>query len=449
MKPIIDVHLLIPARAGRRVSIRVASCCAALASCAAAFAQLTVLHDFDQTPDGRSPRGVSARAGAYLFGVAQYGGANSWGSVWAYQTTTGTFAKLHDFSRAADGGVPIDLVVAGNAILGTTSGGGAHDDGTIWQIFPGPFDNRRDLDGAVEGASGRGIVLKDGHIYAVTYAGGGSGAGTIFSMNTTTGDFDTLHEFDAAADGLHPSGRPVFRGNVLYGTAFEGGANGSGTLWSLDITSNQFTKLHDFDALNDGNHPAGDVVLDGAVLYGSAMNGGANNQGTLWSYDPAQRGVAKLHDFAQNVDGSGPGAMRQYGGRLIGTAANGGSFADGTIWQYDILSGEFETLRNLWGNVDGSFPAGHLLLDGSVLYGGSFFGGAHGGGTLWSFQIPGCPPSDLDADGDIDVQDLAFLLASFGTAGGAAWMDGNLDGDGDVDLQDLAILLASFGAQCE
>ena len=51
------------------------------------------------------------------------------------------------------------------------------------------------------------------------------------------------------------------------------------------------------------------------------------------------------------------------------------------------------------------------------------------------------PPGDLDGDGDVDLSDLALLLASYGIDDG-----GDLDGDGDTDLSDLAILLANYGA---
>jgi len=52
---------------------------------------------------------------------------------------------------------------------------------------------------------------------------------------------------------------------------------------------------------------------------------------------------------------------------------------------------------------------------------------------------------DLDGDGDVDLADLAQLLAHSGTTSGAAYEDGDLDGDGDVDLSDLAALLGVYG----
>ncbi len=60
---------------------------------------------------------------------------------------------------------------------------------------------------------------------------------------------------------------------------------------------------------------------------------------------------------------------------------------------------------------------------------------------------PDCP-SDLNGDGVINLEDLAILLANYGTAGGAAPEDGDLDGDGDVDLADLSALLAVYGTTC-
>jgi hypothetical protein len=55
---------------------------------------------------------------------------------------------------------------------------------------------------------------------------------------------------------------------------------------------------------------------------------------------------------------------------------------------------------------------------------------------------------DLDGDGDLDLTDLAQLLADYGTISGATYEDGDLDGDGDVDLTDLAALLAVYGTTC-
>lgn len=55
---------------------------------------------------------------------------------------------------------------------------------------------------------------------------------------------------------------------------------------------------------------------------------------------------------------------------------------------------------------------------------------------------------DVDLDGDVDLSDLAILLANFGRTGGAMPSEGDVDGDCDVDLTDLALLLSRFGSPC-
>ncbi|MCC6361281.1 MAG: DNRLRE domain-containing protein [Phycisphaerales bacterium] len=55
---------------------------------------------------------------------------------------------------------------------------------------------------------------------------------------------------------------------------------------------------------------------------------------------------------------------------------------------------------------------------------------------------------DLNADGRVDLGDLAVMLSHFGTLDGAIYAHGDLDGDGDVDLPDLAGLLSNFGTIC-
>lgn len=73
-------------------------------------------------------------------------------------------------------------------------------------------------------------------------------------------------------------------------------------------------------------------------------------------------------------------------------------------------------------------------------------------GTVAYFRTMSIAPpcfGDLDGDLDVDLTDLAILLANFGVSEGAAASDGDLDTDGDVDLTDLALLLANYGTICE
>ncbi len=54
---------------------------------------------------------------------------------------------------------------------------------------------------------------------------------------------------------------------------------------------------------------------------------------------------------------------------------------------------------------------------------------------------------DIDGDGDVDLQDLSLLLASYGScAGDVNYLpEADIDDSGCVDLQDLSLLLANYG----
>ena len=82
--------------------------------------------------------------------------------------------------------------------------------------------------------------------------------------------------------------------------------------------------------------------------------------------------------------------------------------------------------------VDG--PISNIEFDDVCLLGG-------GEAITDDPQVPG----DLDHDGDVDLTDLATLLAYYGETSGMTDENGDLDGDGDVDLADLAALLANYG----
>ena len=55
---------------------------------------------------------------------------------------------------------------------------------------------------------------------------------------------------------------------------------------------------------------------------------------------------------------------------------------------------------------------------------------------------------DLDGDGDVDLSDLATLLAAYGACDGDPLYNASadLDNSGCVDLTDLAELLGNYGA---
>src|SRR6266581_136289 len=84
-------------------------------------------------------------------------------------------------------------------------------------------------------------------------------------------------------DGAGPSAGLILSGNTLYGTAYEGGSGGNGTVFKVNTDGTGFTTLHSFAGPDDGANPEAGLILLGNTLYGTAQCGGSSGKGTVFS----------------------------------------------------------------------------------------------------------------------------------------------------------------------
>src|SRR6202044_2773133 len=115
-------------------------------------------------------------------------------------------------------------------------------------------------------------------------SGGANGNGTLFSINPDGTGLTILYTFspmpnDTNSDGANPNGSLVLFGNTLYGTAQEGGVYGNGTIFAINTNGTGFTNLYSFTGDNDGANPGEGLALSGNRLYGTADGGGAFDEG--------------------------------------------------------------------------------------------------------------------------------------------------------------------------
>lgn len=120
-------------------------------------------------------------------------------------------------------------------------------------------------------------------VFGMTSAGGDSGLGTIFSVNTDGTDFQTLLSFNGA-NGADPLGSLTQVGSVLYGVTSQGGDSGDGVLFSIHTDGTDFQVLMSFNGYGNGSFPAGDLLLNGGTLYGTTEGGGQNGSGTVFAF---------------------------------------------------------------------------------------------------------------------------------------------------------------------
>jgi uncharacterized repeat protein (TIGR03803 family) len=88
------------------------------------------------------------------------------------------------------------------------------------------------------------VQATNGNLYGTTYNGGTNGDGTVFEV-TIAGTLTTLHSFDSG-EGINPYGALVQATNgAFYGTTTQGGGtNNDGTLFSLSVGLGPFVETN-------------------------------------------------------------------------------------------------------------------------------------------------------------------------------------------------------------
>jgi uncharacterized repeat protein (TIGR03803 family) len=203
--------------------------------------------------DGALPNAPLILSGATLYGTAYLGGWAGAGTVFAVSTNHGGnfsgtgFTVLHtnyDYPQAG-------LILSGNTLYGTTSGGPYGGLGAVFAVNTNGtgFTNLYKFTGSSDGANPQARLLLSGNtLYGTASGGGSSGNGTVFSVKTDGTGFTNLHSFAPLdptyytnSDGAVPLGPLAIQGNTLYGTTSQGGSLsqgsslGGGTLFSISF----------------------------------------------------------------------------------------------------------------------------------------------------------------------------------------------------------------------
>lgn len=263
----------------------------------------TVLYSFgSQSGDGVNPQaGLVMDKEGNLYGTTYYGGAyghdggNGFGTVFKV-TPAGVESVLYNFgSQSGDGTRPYAGLVMdkkGN-LYGTTTSGGATNNGTVFEISTTGTEtvlySFSPQYGDGDGWFPYGGLIMDakGNLYGTTIGGVRHG-GTVFKL-TRDGKETVLYNFGSqSGDGLFPyDGLVMDRAGNLYGTDYEGGANGVGTVFRISPSGRE-TVLHSFGSQpGDGAFLYGALVMDkNGSLYGTTYQGGANGHGTLFKVTP-------------------------------------------------------------------------------------------------------------------------------------------------------------------
>jgi uncharacterized repeat protein (TIGR03803 family) len=249
--------------------------------------------------------------------------------------------------------------------------------------------------GGSDGGGPRSSLTSDGagNLYGTTYAGGASGAGTVFELspNGQGGWNETvLYNFCSAlncSDGGYTASYVLFdaSGN-LYGTAYNGGAYLYGVVFELSPRAGGWTEsvLYNFTGGSDAG-PTNGLIMDSAGnLYGltNPAIGYGGGAGTVFELSPSGGGWTKQDIYT--VDNAYGALTMDGSGNIFGTTlanvfelspnGNGG-------WNTAVI----HTFAGA--PKDGNDPYAGVVLDkaGNV-YGATGIGGAKNAGTVYKLS---------------------------------------------------------------
>jgi uncharacterized repeat protein (TIGR03803 family) len=197
-------------------------------------------------------------------------------------------------------------------------------------------------------------------------------------------------------DGVYPLAPLIDVNGTLYGTTVYGGSYGygshvgSGTIFSIS-TSGAESVLYSFSGGGDGASPFATLTHVKGTLYGTASTGGTYGNGTVFSVSTAGKGFRVVHAFrGGTADGADPmAALLAVNGELYGTTYAGGTHGGGTAFSINLATGKERILHGFGLSSDGANPLAGLVNVQGKLYGTTQAGGASGAGTVFSLSVTG------------------------------------------------------------
>jgi uncharacterized repeat protein (TIGR03803 family) len=315
--------------------------------------KLSLIYNFDGILGDYPSGGVTLGTDGNLYGVTQGGGTFGDGIVFKV-TPAGDFTVLHNF-EGSDGTNPVAPPIQGanGKFYGTTTYGGSTSNyGTLYEMTPSGelttlyMFNQSDGQGPIASL----VQGTDGEFYGTTSGGGTYNSGTVFKITGTK--LTTLYMFDGT-DGWIPT-TPLVQGTDgdFYGTTTMGGTTSNGTVFKIS-SKGKLVVLYSFPSDGSGGKdPEGGLVLgtDG-MFYGTAYQGGTNNNGNIYRITP--RGKLSVVYTFDGTDGCCPLAtlVQHTSGVMYGDTYAGGTKGLGLVYSLNAGLGAYAALVPTAGKV--------------------------------------------------------------------------------------------------
>jgi uncharacterized repeat protein (TIGR03803 family) len=255
-------------------------------------------------------------------------------------------------------------------------------------------------------------------------------------LAANAGTFTTLYTFTSKADGSYPLGPLLYQGGQLFGTTpgALGNNRGNGNVFKIDLKDGKFSTVYAFQNGLDGADPAGGVIYQNGLLYGTTIGGGGagcTNQscGTIFSIDP-QTGTETILYTAPTETWWRLNQLVYAAGTLYGATPYGGPNGNGSAFAFDLSTNSFTTLYN-FGGAYGVYPNSPVIYQNGLVYGTTVYGGSGvcnlgGCGTFFSIDPTTGTETVVRSFG---AKDGKYPIAALAYYGGSFFGDTGVGGD--------------------
>ncbi len=388
---------------------------------------LTTLAAFNQTNGAFPLAELVQDAGGTLYGTTTAGGSSNNGTVFAI-TPAGVLIDLYSFGGGSDGGYPAAALLEGSDgnFYGTTAYGGSYGEGTVFRMSPdGVLATLVAFDGYA-GANPQAPLIEDvdGSLLGVTQNGGGNDAGVIFRLSFAgppqitgqpasqlayVGDNVIL---SVAVSGTSPFSYQWRKNgtNVVDGGSLSGATSRVLSLWGVTVgdagtysvlVSNAAGSTNSAGAVLQVVSSAPIIVLAPTNQSPSACTvvtfsaAAVGNQPLLYQW---QKNGINLADSC-NISGSMTRTLLVSGVSeadngtytIVVTNAQGSARADAVLNLVPVSAPctSLHTLHWFTGGADGHDPSELTQGTNGILYGTTYYGGAHHWGSVFTLTTNG------------------------------------------------------------
>lgn len=322
--------------------------------------------------NGSSPRGRMLMASnGKLYGLTNKGGSFGQGTLFSIDPNTSVFTRIMDLG-GTNGTFPQGtLCEVSGKLYGMCTDGGANAAGTIFEydLSSNVFTKKLDLQTANGSRPMAGFTLaSNGSLYTTTYTGGANGVGSIVRYVPSTNTLTKVYDLSSTAGANATAALLALPNGMMYGVAARGGVSNAGTLFSFNPVNNAFVKLYDFDFLQ-GGAPVGDLMqAANGKLYGMCSEEGLYFNGCVYSWDITSGTYTEEFDM-QNAQGRfSEGNLAQGAdGMLYGTCVQGGTNDVGTLFRFNPNTAAYTLLHNFTTATTGKFPMDGLVRQSATL----------------------------------------------------------------------------------